>query len=457
MRAGQGFALKDSQRDSAGGLKGSPEALLENIGNSVNDSRSNGLISESEKVKIARRKSWELRSVLWQESNLRAVQSCGRVAITESGEVQPIATGLDVYFSGVATCKSVWSCPVCSARINARRRRELALLFEKALETGSMAFGAYTLRHSRSDSLSDLQSALSDCWRRVSMDPKLKRLRKDLGWIGVVKGVEHTFTEKNGWHPHLHPVHVFDRVLSAEEIEKYFQVEFSIWKRAAEKAGLRAPMEKAQNLHLVEISKSKTVMNLAEYISKGNLMARSPESVAWELTGTTTKTYTRVSESITPFEILEKISLAINAKEKSKWLSIWYEYERVTKGRCALTYSKGLREYFGLRNALRDESELLKSLELFDDTDFGFVLTDYVPIGKNHRLGSGLLNAITPKGNFESGRDFCRKNNLDFVDLLSSGRKLDYGNSRDVKVSRFADLVFVDIPKLISHWTQETF
>ncbi len=100
--------MKDSQRASAGAVKGDPRALLENIGNSVNDSRSKLPISDSERVKTARRKAWELRSVLWRESNIRAVQSCGRVAITESGEVQPIATGSDVAFYGVATCKSIW-------------------------------------------------------------------------------------------------------------------------------------------------------------------------------------------------------------------------------------------------------------------------------------------------------------------------------------------------------------
>lgn len=451
--------MKDFQRFSAGVVKGTPLALLENIGNSVATSRSEQPISVSEKVKAARRKAWELRSVLWRESNLRAVQSCGRVAITESGEVQPIATGLDVFFAGVATCKSVWSCPCCSARINSRRRRELALLFGKALETGSAAFGAYTLRHSRSDSLADLQQALSDCWSAVNRDGTVRRTRKRLGHLGLVKSVEHTFTLANGWHPHLHPVHVFEGRLTPEQVAQLFEVEFAVWKRAAEKAGLRAPMERGQNLHLVEISEGKTALDLADYLSKGNLLARSPESVAWEMTGTNTKTYSRTSDSgsLTPFEILDNISCAITPKEKSKWLAIWHEYERVTKGRSALTYSKGLREHFGLRNAVRDESELIKSLELLGDTDFGFVLTDYVPIGKNHNLGSGLLNVITPKGNFEAGRAFCRKNNLDFIDLLTRNKILDYGHSRDVKVSKFVGSVFLPVVKMKSNWEQVVF
>lgn len=451
--------MKDSQRASAGAVKGDPRALLENIGNSVNDSRSKLPISDSERVKTARRKAWELRSVLWRESNIRAVQSCGRVAITESGEVQPIATGSDVAFYGVATCKSIWVCPCCSARIQSRRRRELGLLFGKALETGSAAFGAYTLRHSRSDSLADLQDALSGCWRRVSMDPKLKRLRKRLGWLGLVKGVEHTFTLANGWHPHLHPVHIFDRVLTAEEVANYHAVEFAIWKRAAEKFGLQSPMERAQQLHIVEISKSKTVLDLADYVAKGNLMARSSGSVAWEMTGTNTKTYSRTSDSgsLTPFDILEKISMSVTPQEKSKWLGIWHEYERVTRGRSALTYSKGLREHFGLRGLVKDESELIKELEVVPDTDFGFVLTDYVPIGKNHHLGSGLLNAITPKGNYEAGRDFCRKHKLDFIDLLTRNKTLDYGNSRDVSVSKFVASAVIKVQLIKSEWDQVSF
>ena len=149
--------------------------------------------------------------------------------------------------------------------------------------------------------------------------------------------------------------------------------------------------------------------------------------------------------------------MSILPKEKNKWLAIWHEYERVTKGRSALTYSKGLREHFGLRGVVQDEAELIKQLGIFDVTDFGFILPDYVPIGKNHWLGSGLLNAITPKGNFEAGRDFCRKNNLDFIDLLSSGRKLDYGNSRDVKASRFENVPILKVEKVLSAWEQVEF
>ena len=449
--------MKDFQRVSAGVVKGAPVALLENIGNSVAVSRSNRPFSDFERAKADRRKAWELRSVLWQESNLPAVQTCGKVAITESGEVRPVATGSDVFFSGVATCKSVWSCPCCSPRIHGRRRRDLALLFEKALESGSAAFGAYTLRHSRSDSLADLQQALSDCWSAVGRDWKVREVRERLGVLGIVKAVEHTYTVANGWHPHLHPVYVFAGKVSSSQVAELFDVEFGVWERAAVKAGLRAPMERGQNLHLVEISESNTHLELADYLGKGNLISRSPVSVAYEMAPGNKKTYTRTSGSLTPFDILEKISLSITPQEKSKWLAVWHEYERATKGRSALTYSKGLREHFGLRGVVRDESEIIKELELAEDTDFGFVLTDYVPIRKNYRLGSGLLNAISPKGNFEAGRAFCREHKLDFIDLLTRNKTLDYGNSRDVSVSKFVGSVVLPVVKVKSDWEQEVF
>lgn len=453
-----GSRSRATQAVRLGGFEGSPVALLENIGNSVAKSPKNLRSNERElenllRVNFDRYRAWELRSILWSESNLRLVQQCGKIPITESGEVYPVATGKEVYYSGLASCKSVWACPCCSPRIHSRRREDLTLLCQKALESGSGAFGAYTLRHSRSDSLADLQQAISDCWSAVNRDGSVRRLRKKMGWSGVVLSREHTFTLKNGWHPHLHPLHFFEQVLTSKQVFDYFEVEFAVWKRAAERLGLSAPLAKAQNLHLVEISEFKPLLDVVEYVAKGNLNSRSHKSVAWEMAPGNKKTYTRSSGSLTPFDILEKVSFSITVKEKSKWLAIWHEYERATKGRSALTYSKGLREKFNLRGVLKDEIILKDDRVAPIVEDFGFVLIDWVPFKKNFRLGAGLLNAITPKGLWNDGREFCRKNSIDFVDLISEKRDLHIGLSRDVEKSKSRWVaVPAKAPPVISDW-----
>lgn len=424
---------------------GGHKVPLENIVNSVavsdSDLRSIERGLESlHRANSDRFRSWELRSVLWLESSLPALLQCGRVPITVSGEVYPVPNGRNIYYSGLDSCGSVWACPVCSPKIHGRRRGDLALLLKCALEHGSGAFGAYTLRHDRSQSLEYLQGCLSKCWSAVNRDWAVRQAREKLGWIGVVLSREHTFTWRNGWHPHLHPLHLFDRKVTVEQVADLQAIEFAVWKRFAEKLGLGTPLERAQELHLVVISEKKPLMDVVEYIAKGNLNPRSAESVAWEMAPGNKKTYTQSSQSLTPFDILEKVSLSVTSKERSKWLGVWHEYERATKGRSALTYSKGLRERFGLRGVIKDEVEIQELEPARTVFDFGFVITDWTPFKRNFRLGAGLLGAISPKGYWDEGRVFCKKNRIDYVDLVSPDRSLHIGQSVD-------QLVF-DIPKV---------
>ena len=65
-----------------------------------------------------------MRDVLWHRSSLPRCRKCGRV---------PIASGVSMvdnagvaHYRGLATCGSIWACPVCSAKIRNARALEIA-------------------------------------------------------------------------------------------------------------------------------------------------------------------------------------------------------------------------------------------------------------------------------------------------------------------------------------------
>ena len=367
---------------------------LENIANKVALPGKSGIDYRAER--------WAARGFLWEETSLKRVRSCGRWAVTASGEVQVRANGQAVGYAGLATCGSIWACPVCNARVQAVRRLEVGLAITTVQSSGgSAAFGAYTLRHHKGQRLEELWEALSYCWKSVTRDKSVKNTRKRLGYIGTIRAAECTHG-CHGWHPHLHPVHLFERQLTAEEVKELEAVEFRAWASAAARKGLEAPNILAQDLHLVIGSAGEV---LGDYFTKTTYQP-SAESVGYEMTSTQTKTRTRAKDSRTPWDILTDLRTWGLADD----LELWQEWEKASKGKRALTWSRGLRARLDLDTEATDEE--IASAEVGSAVDTGFVITDWTPIRINPRLGAELLAHIGTGKNWQAGRRFCTTNGI---------------------------------------------
>lgn len=353
-----------------------------------------------------RSERWAARGVLWTESTLKRCRSCGRVTVTGNGSVQVRANGQAVGFGGLASCGSVWVCPVCNAKVQAVRRIEVGLVLAWALVDGGATFGAYTLRHDRGDRLADLWQALNKCWAAVLRDGSVKRLRARLGWLGCVRTVEVTYGA-NGWHPHIHPLHLFSRPVTAAEVAELHQVEFRAWEAAAGRLGLVVPVSAAQHLHVV--SGESAQVQVADYFTKASYCP-TVDAVAWEMTSTQTKSRTRAKESRTPWEVLREVYVDGDADA----LDLWHEWESASKGKRAISWSRGLRRAAGLLDEATDEE--IAEREIGSRFDCGMVVTDWSPIQRNPRLGAGLLAAVGPEGNWEAGREFADLHGIAWTD-----------------------------------------
>lgn len=340
---------------------------------------------------------WGARGFLWHESTLKRVRSCGRHAITENGEVQVRANGAAVGYAGLASCGSIWACPVCNARVQAVRRLEVGLAITTVQgEGGSAAFGAYTLRHHQGQRLADLWEALSYCWSSVNRDKSVRNVRKRLGYIGTIRAVECTHG-CHGWHPHLHPLHLFDRKITDQDVHELEAAEFRAWAAAAKRKGLEAPHLAAQDLHLV-VGDGEV---LGDYFTK-TVYQPNPGAVGWEMTSTQTKTRTRAKDSRTPWDILRELREDGLADD----LELWEEWEKASKGKRALTWSHGLRARLGLDVEATDEE--IAATEVGTRQDTGFIITDWTPIKNNPRHGAVILSEVGAGKNWEAGRLYCR-------------------------------------------------
>ena len=350
-----------------------------------------------------RRDRWETREILWHESRLDRVQSCGRWSVAPDGAVGVRKRGTAVGYSGLATCGSVWACPCCNAKVQATRRLEVQVAI--AAFPGAM-FGAYTLRHHKGSNLDTLWRSLSKCWEAVARDKTVRKVRTELGLVGTIRAAECTYGA-NGWHPHLHPVHLFSRPVSEVDALVLHAAQMAAWVRAAGRLGLSTPSEDAQHLHIVSGAADAA---LGDYLAKSTYGA-SARSVGWEMTSTQTKSQSRAKASRTPWEILRSIVTTGDADD----LDLWHVWEKASKGKRSLTWSKGLRALAGLDVEKSDED--LAEAVVGTEEDTGFTIADWSPISRNARLGADLLGVIQREG-FEAGRAFCRTHGIELREDL---------------------------------------
>ncbi|HGP1317043.1 TPA: hypothetical protein ACLF3A_006470 [Pseudomonas aeruginosa] len=74
---------------------------------------------------------------------------------------------LQAHYRGIATCGSVWACPVCASVIQERRRLELEHLVQWAEDQGLQAIMVtFTFPHTGFDTLSELLDRQADAFKR---------------------------------------------------------------------------------------------------------------------------------------------------------------------------------------------------------------------------------------------------------------------------------------------------
>jgi hypothetical protein len=346
---------------------------------------------------------WEARGFLWTFSENKRCRKCGRVTVTPDGSVGIRANGQSVGFAGLATCGSVWVCPVCNARIQAVRRLEVGVALATVFARGGGAgFGANTVRHHKGQPLSVVLDALTYGTARIARDKSVAQLRKDLGYFGRIKALEVTHGA-NGFHPHNHPLPLFRVPPTALQLDALHRAEFRAFRAGVERRGMVAPLEEAQTLKPVRPGTSET---LGDYFAKSTY---THDAAAFEMTSTQSKLGKKSGR--TPWQILDSARLLGDADD----LAIWNEYERTMKGKRALTFSRGLRDELGLSAEASDEE--IADEEVGDATDTGFKVIDWTPVQRNARLGAQLLNVVTPAGNWQAGRDFCRENGIETEEI----------------------------------------
>jgi hypothetical protein len=274
-------------------------------------------------------------------SSLQRVRKCRRVPVGQAA-VQIVHRVEDgrAHFSGLQTCGSLWSCPLCSEKILAGRADELLT----AINTwtglgGDVIMGSLTMRHHRHQSLGDLWDALGEAWRAAYGSKIARKLLKSCHWVRRVESTHGC----HGWHVHIHFL-LF--VPSGTEPTELGNCMFDAWSRRLVSLGMQAPLRDEGGLHIKRLDLSNAAAEVAEYLAKGHYEEVNNAPVAVEQPGRTAALeLASISKQArganrTPFQILA----AFVANGEAADAELWREWENGSKGRRAITWSRGARD-----------------------------------------------------------------------------------------------------------------
>lgn len=128
----------------------------------------------------------------------------GVASAADSVAVYRQSEGTSARLHGVTTCKSVWTCPVCSYKICAVRQAELAEGMKNWIAQGGYVFlMTLTFPHEIAQRLAELLPAFTRAKAFFKNSKTYKRILAKGVRKGSVSSLEVTLGE-NGWHPHQH-------------------------------------------------------------------------------------------------------------------------------------------------------------------------------------------------------------------------------------------------------------
>lgn len=377
--------------------------------------------SETETRALSKARRHQMRRTSGRLLKDERVAKCGRKAIGQAVTLHKADTGH--HFGSVETCGSVWTCPVCAAKITEQRREEIDNALKSHHAGGGVSYMmTLTLPHVRLDSCKKLLDTVRDTWRGIKTGNGWYAARDKGGYIGDVRALEVTHG-KNGWHPHLHILVFLEfgtTEAAAEELGFFF---FERWSRGVEKRGHAPCSPDAFTFRKVDETEGA-----AAYLGK------------WGAAMELTKAHTKRSKNggRTPWQILEDCQ-----RGSKRDVALFCQYARAFKGARQLTWAGDIRHRYCEDETLTDhEAAEPKTLPETQNATFHKPLWD--EIDRRH-LQAPVLTAAD-EGGQNAVIELLRSHDVQVI--IHDGQSLDPRRS----VPWLCLDVPANDPRNIKHW-----
>lgn len=281
------------------------------------------------------------------------VCTCGKRKINKSEPVEVVYDPVSnrASYTNLQYCGSVWTCPVCAKKVSAKKKDFVANAVKAANKKGlRVAMLTLTIPHYQGDALKDLLDKLKKAKNYLFTNRNSREwFEEQFPIFGEITATEVKYSDRNGFHPHLHILLFLDREYLPEDIQRIEDEIYEFWAEKCVKRGLGKPSRK----HGVDLKMEKTDgQTFASYIAKWGL--------ASELTQSHMKVGKRNTHSLTMWEVLELSQM--EASTKDKYSHIFKTYAKAFKGTRQIRPSNGLAKKLGM-DELEDDEKLANEAE----------------------------------------------------------------------------------------------
>lgn len=289
--------------------------------------------------------------------------------------------------SGVQTCGSVWSCPICAKRIATQRGKEISQAIDFMTETGNVAIMVTnTARHNQGAALLPFKTKFKAAHRRFVQSRRWRTLKAEFGIEHSIKAVEGTWGIENGWHYHQHAILFLkaDALLDAgeEAFQAWVEAARSLWLKCLELEGLDGIGEIAFDVQ-------------ADHDVKKNYLAKlgledETSKLDYELSAGHNKT----SGGAKIWQILEK-----SWKGDAQYSKLYIEWVEAMSGDNWITFSHGLKDLCGIDELSDEDASLFEGVEeeAANETLLEISDDEFMPVRKLQRIADLLEISATTR------------------------------------------------------------
>lgn len=263
---------------------------------------------------------------------------CTWVRIAELSMVRPMDRA-SYHYKGLVTCGNVWVCPICSAKIQERRRQEVEQAITWAKEQGRAGYVAsFTFPHRIDEPLKQLLKLQRAALAHMRSSKGYRSLMERCKHIGRIRSLEVTHGQ-NGWHPHTHELLFLDPEVPPAWLREELA---ALWLKSCTKVGLFRPdRDKEEDFLRYSVDVRAGDEGTADYLAK--MDDQRQWGLSHELTKSSSKQGKRAG--VHPFKLAEN----------SATVDLFLEYVDAMKGQRQLIWSRGLKDAVGVHEKTDDE------------------------------------------------------------------------------------------------------
>lgn len=336
------------------------------------------LLSEARSILVAA----GARRGLEYPHNFHRTAKCKYVACGQVGVLFDKAHSA-AFYAGLTTCGSLWTCPICAAKVQEKRRAEVQKGIDWAYDAGLQpALVTLTFPHGRHQQLGQLLEQQAEALRLMRVGAPWQRFKSAVGYQGVIRSLELTHGA-NGWHPHTHELWFVGKKADAEGMQREI---LKRWESACIRAGLLTP-EKVELFRIYAV-------DVQGWCSTGDYLAKHDDerNHTWGADRELAKGGSKIGK-ITGKHPFALLAAAADGDRRSKRLFLTYAI--AMRGKRQLLWSRGLKA----RAGVKDKSDEQLAEESCEEADvLGLVGTSDWQRVRRYECRAQLLDAAEAGG-----------------------------------------------------------